>query len=234
MTLKYKSTTDNKIHYKTIDSRHGEAGEWVQLSNPRFPIPSDLDTSATGDFSVYVEAVSSTADFYVDEFIEAPVGYTASVDRSNGKVTLTYSSGVYNMVLDEDTSIAPKKVARSGDDLFETFTLSNGTWKKKWSTTDLKEDPNRTYEYYVKEIMVNGKPVDAEGIAGDFAVSYSGNNVQTNSADNPIKITNKYIWYTLPATGGIGADKIVLLGLALTIIGILSGCSVYSRRRRPE
>lgn len=239
MTLKYKGT-DGNLHYKTVDSRNGEAGEWVQLSNPRFQIPDDLDTSATDDFSVYIEAVtppaegSNPADFYVDEFVEAPLGYTASVDRETGKVTLTYSSGVYNMLLDEDTSIAPRKVTRSGDQLFETFTLSNGTWTKSWSTTDLAEDPNRKYEYYVKEIKVNGVPVDSEGRAGDFDVSYSGNNVQTNSADNPITITNKYIWYELPATGGRGTTGIYVLGGFLTAMGILSGCAAYKRKRRRD
>ncbi|HNZ98568.1 carbohydrate binding domain-containing protein [Ruminococcus sp.] len=242
LTLQYESTEiqgyddrGNPLYtrYVAVDSRNGEDGEWVQLSNPRFPIPTDVDTSK-GNMVLYVEAKSSNVPFYVDEFVEAPLGYTASVDRETGKVTLTYSSGVYNMLLDEDTSIAPRKVTGSGDQLFETFTLSNGTWTKSWSTTDLAEDPNRKYEYYVKEIKVNGVPVNSEGRAGDFDVSYSGNNVQTNSADNPITITNKYIWYKLPATGGRGTTGIYVLGGFLTAMGILSGCAAYKRRRRRD
>ena len=104
----------------------------------------------------------------------------------------------------------------------------------------MSENPNRSYVYYVEELAIRPKGSTDDWIPindarlGDFDVSYNGNRVQTNTTDNPIVVQNKYIWYTLPATGGIGADKIVLLGLALTIIGVLSGCSVYSRRRRPE
>jgi LPXTG-motif cell wall-anchored protein len=243
LTIQYKDTNGN-THYKTVDQRSGEAGEWVQLSNPRFQIPSD----AASDMILYVEAVSSTADFYVDEFVEAPLGYTASVDRETGKITLTYSSGVYNMTLDEDTSIAPKVVIDHGDEIVrntkenkDTFTISNANnWTKSWSTKPregieaINEASDRTYEYYVKEIKVNGVPVDENGFAGDYKVSYSGNNVQTNSSDNPILISNKYIWYRLPDTGGIGVDFIYAIGLFLMITGLIGGTALIRRERRSD
>ena len=246
LTLQYTSKSGDTA-YKCIDDRDGEAYEWIQLSNPRYQIPDDVDT--TKPMYLYVEAKhigsnneDDTCPFYVDEFIEAPMGYTASVDRSTGVVTLTFSSGVYDMTLDEDTSIAPYTEGANGKEAVgDPFVLSDGNLTKNWTTAQLSENPNRSYVYYVEELAIRPKgSTDADWIPindarlGDFDVSYNGNRVQTNTTDNPIVVQNKYIWYTLPATGGIGADKIVLLGLALTIIGILSGCSVYSRRRRPE
>ena len=248
LTLQYESTeiqgydqNGNPVYtkYVAVDSRSGEAYEWIQLSNPRFMIPDDVDKNKS--MSLYVEAKSSADPFYVDEFIEAPMGYTASVDRSTGVVTLTFSSGVYDMTLDEDTSIAPYTEGANGNEAVgDPFVLSDGNLTKNWTTAQLSENPNRSYVYYVEELAIRPKGSTDDWIPindarlGDFDVSYNGNRVQTNTTDNPIVVQNKYIWYTLPATGGIGADKIVLLGLALTIIGILSGCSVYSRRRRPE
>lgn len=246
LTLQYTPKSGGTA-YKCIDDRDGEAYEWIQLSNPRYQIPDDVDT--TKPMYLYVEAKyigsdneDDTCPFYVDEFIEAPMGYTASVDRSTGVVTLTFSSGVYDMTLDEDTSIAPYTEGDNGKEAVgDPFVLSDGNLTKNWTTAQLSENPNRSYVYYVEELAIRPKgSTDAAWIPindarlGDFDVSYNGNRVQTNTTDNPIVVQNKYIWYTLPATGGIGADKIVLLGLALTIIGILSGCSVYSRRRRPE
>lgn len=246
LTLQYTSKSGGTA-YKCIDDRDGEAYEWIQLSNPRYQIPDDVDT--TKPMYLYVEAKyigsdnsDDTCPFYVDEFIEAPMGYTASVDRSTGVVTLTFSSGVYDMTLDEDTSIAPYTEGDNGkEDVGDPFVLSDSNLTKNWTTAQLSENPNRSYVYYVEELAIRPKGgTDDDWISindarlGDFDVSYNGNRVQTNTTDNPIVVQNKYIWYTLPATGGVGADKIVLLGLALTIIGILSGCSVYSRRRRPE
>ena len=147
---------------------------------------------------------------------------------------MTYSSGVYNMLLDEDTSIAPKVVTDHGDEKFATFTLDNTDWTKAWTNAQLHENPDRTYEYYVKEIKVNGVPVDENGFAGDYKVSYSGNNVQTNSSDNPILISNKYIWYRLPDTGGIGVDFIYAIGLFLMITGLIGGTALIRRERRSD
>ena len=93
LTLQYTSKSGGTA-YKCIDDRDGEAYEWIQLSNPRYQIPDDVDT--TKPMYLYVEAKyigsdnsDDTCPFYVDEFIEAPMGYTASVDRSTGVVTLT-------------------------------------------------------------------------------------------------------------------------------------------------
>jgi fibro-slime domain-containing protein/LPXTG-motif cell wall-anchored protein len=239
LTFEYEKTGGG-VGFESVDFRYGEADEWIQLSNPRFEIPEDAATSKP--MYLYVEAKIpddldtqvDDADFYVDEFIEAPMGYTASVDRNTGDISLTFSSGVYTMVLDEETSIANIVKTDEGDeDVGDPFVLNNSGWTKQWATNSdnpdidsISQKANRIYTYYVVETDSNK--------SADFGVSYSGDYVQTNDSENPIVIQNKYLWYTLPATGGIGAEKIYLLGIALIIIGIAGGCSVYSRKRRRE
>ena len=70
-TLEYKdgSTTS----YKKIATETVTKGDWVQLANPSFEIPS----GAT-DMAIYVETDSSKNDFYIDEVIIAPEGTVIS------------------------------------------------------------------------------------------------------------------------------------------------------------
>ena len=87
------------------------------------------------------------------------------------------------------------------------------------------------YKYYIEEVAVfddqgHELPMD------DFIVTYSGNDVATNDPQNPILVTNKYIWYKLPATGGVGVDLIYVVGILLTITGLTGGIALKKRERR--
>jgi len=67
-TLQYKDSA-GETHYDKIDTETAVKGEWVQLSNTSYKIPSDAT-----DLYIYVETDSSTIDFYIDEMIGAPAG----------------------------------------------------------------------------------------------------------------------------------------------------------------
>lgn len=70
LTLQYTGS-DGEDHYDEVASIEAVSGQWVQLANTSFEIP----TGATG-LILYVETVDSTIDFYVDELIGAEDGVT--------------------------------------------------------------------------------------------------------------------------------------------------------------
>ena len=116
--------------------------------------------------------------------------------------------------------------------------MNASPWSFHWDKEALNEQPGFLYEYWIEEKTIGGSAVlapDAQGriltANGDYLVSYSGNNVATNDADNPIVVTNKYIWYKLPPTGGMGTDVIYGSGLFLVITGYIGGF-VFKRRER--
>ena len=64
-TMQYNDGTEAK--YVKIASAEVSKGEWVQLANTSFEIPSDAS-----DVSIYFECDGATTSFYVDEVIGAP------------------------------------------------------------------------------------------------------------------------------------------------------------------
>ena len=76
---------------------------------------------------------------------------------------------------------------------------------------------------------VNGNLMSADG---DYLVTYSNNDISTNDPDNPIIVKNRYIWYKLPATGGLGVNALCTAGVVLILIGLTGGCAVKKRERR--
>ena len=68
LTLEYTGS-DGEGHWPHIAAATAIKGEWVQLANVSFEIPSDAT-----NISVYVETADTLTDFYVDEMIGAPEG----------------------------------------------------------------------------------------------------------------------------------------------------------------
>ena len=67
LTLQYKLGDDTK--YDKIAQTSANRGEFVQLYNPNYTIPSGAE-----DLVLVVETTKATSDFYVDEIIAAPAG----------------------------------------------------------------------------------------------------------------------------------------------------------------
>jgi len=166
----------------------------------------------------------------------------------NGKYVSDYSN--YGISLDENSVTNPLHLDSDyalDPDFKKTVTLDSTTgWTYHWdndtdtdSAHQIIEEANFLYKYYLEEVWVDSAGNTISEVNGDlitkdgnYLVTYRDNGVATNDPANPIVVNNKYIWYKLPATGGIGTDKIYLLSIMLIIIGITSGCCIYSRRRR--
>ena len=68
LTLQYNGS-DGEAHYDKIASGTAYGGEWIQLSNKSFEIPS-----GASDLSIYVETENGTSDFYIDDAVGAASG----------------------------------------------------------------------------------------------------------------------------------------------------------------
>lgn len=173
---------------------------------------------------------------------EEIIGYTLANQGVNGIYTSNYNA--YDIDINADTATNPIHYTNFTEDTgwSRNTTLNSGNnWKANWTKTDLNEVEGKRYIYYIEETAVNdGNKVIAitnandhkSGEANDYLVTYSGNDVAANDENNPILITNEYIWYKLPATGGSGTGRIYFLGGIFTAIGIISGSALYRRKRR--
>ena len=128
-------------------------------------------------------------------------------------------------------------------------------WKYHWDNqnpadTDHYLDEVHTdtekylYIYHLEETWIDSEgnvinTIVKEGEADKFIsndenylVTYTDNDVATNTPGSPILVTNRYIWYKLPATGGAGADVFYGTGLLLTLTGFIGGYALRKRERR--
>ena len=68
LKLQYEDA-DGETQYSTIAEGTGIAGEWIQLANTNYKIPSDAS-----NMQLYVETAETTNNFYIDEAIGAVAG----------------------------------------------------------------------------------------------------------------------------------------------------------------
>jgi len=76
LTMQYKDAKDS-TRYSQVASARAEKGQWVQLSNKQFPIPS-----GAANLLLYVEMPKSLTDFYIDD---AMGGISGASIGSNGQ-----------------------------------------------------------------------------------------------------------------------------------------------------
>ncbi|MBQ7003425.1 MAG: endo-1,4-beta-xylanase [Oscillospiraceae bacterium] len=78
LKLQY-TDTNGETQYSTVAQATAVKGEWVQLANTNYQIPSDAS-----NMQLYVETADSTANFYIDEAIGAVAGtYIAGAGAKN-------------------------------------------------------------------------------------------------------------------------------------------------------
>lgn len=68
LTLQYNDA-DGETHYEKIAKGLAMGGDWIQLSNTNYKIPTGAE-----DMYFYVETESGTSDFYIDEAVGAEKG----------------------------------------------------------------------------------------------------------------------------------------------------------------
>jgi len=170
-------------------------------------------------------------------------------------------NSLYITGLEEDSVTNPMTLLGTYEndpdfDVKEIILDNKSGWTYYWNNTT--DDPNHRidedaqnylYKYYIEEVAIHdiandqwiNVTNDAMLLTGEsndtdksYLVNYMNNGVATNDAANPILVKNKYIWYKLPATGGIGVNFIYAIGLFLMITGLIGGTALIRRERRSD
>ena len=142
------------------------------------------------------------------------------------------------------------------DDAFEKLIIlpddsdDGASWTYHWYSRPgpQSSDPHRItedtqhflYEYHIEEVWIDSEGNEIRKDDNDnwvsldelYLVNYLNNDVASNSADTPIVVKNKNIWYRLPETGGFGTDAFYGAGLLLITTGLIGGYALKKRERR--
>ena len=124
LTLQY--TKDGEENYSTIAEASGVKGEWVQLSNTSYTIPSGASS-----LLIYVETADSTTSFYLDEAVGAVDGIVISYDKKNvmgdvnldGKVDGDDLKELQNFVLGKNANVNFETSDMNGDGELDSFDI---------------------------------------------------------------------------------------------------------------
>lgn len=125
LTLQY--TKDGEENYDTIATATGAKGEWVQLANTSYTIPS----GAT-NLLIYVETDDSTTNFYMDEAIGAKDGIVIGSNRKykigdvnhDGKIDSADIQELQNFILGMKASVDLETSDMNGDGIIDSFDLA--------------------------------------------------------------------------------------------------------------
>lgn len=250
---RYKWLCNKDIPYSTSDEyQYCNASETFEipananLNNSR--IYFETEQNDTKSFRVRYLRITDITNV-LQPNTEPKAGYT--IDGSGNYVT-DYSN--YDVDFDLDSITAPMHLTdEAEDEPFSRTVILTGSeqspqaWMHHWDKDDLDERNDRRYEYYIAGETIRYAdgttttvlPADAEGnlltADGNYLVRYSRQDVASNTENSPITVTNKYIWYKLPPTGGIGTDLIFGAGAFLAVFGFIGGYALRKRERRyPE
>lgn len=229
----YADTSKMYIYFETPYAEQGGQNGNFRVNEVRI---TDITTITTTS----ITPVSGNKDGYKIE---------------NGQYVSNFSN--YAVNLENNSVTQPINIADTGYEPDNSFTArevilkADNSWKYHWQNYDSTlsnymptEDANTLYKYHIEEISLidsenheyliseNSTTHDLMSSDGNYLVTYSGNDIANNTSNTPILVTNKYIWYTLPTTGGQGTTSIYILGSILTAIGLFSGSALYRRKRR--
>ena len=206
---------------------------------------------------IFIETATYTGDFDVCSFSVWKEGNQDTGKKEGYEYNSTageYVTNYDNYILtpDEDSITNPLKLNGTYEpdtEFAKTITLpvNGNVWTYHWDNkpgTDsdhkIVEDAEHfLYRYHLEEVWIDNEgnpigPVNGNLMSadGDYLVTYSNNDIATNDPDNPIIVKNRYIWYKLPATGGLGVNALCTAGVVLILIGLTGGCAVKKRERR--
>jgi arabinoxylan arabinofuranohydrolase len=182
LTLQYNDA-DNEPHYDQIALASAPKGEWVQLANTNFKIPS----GAT-DVQIYVETTNEDVftNFYIDDAVGAPAGTV--VPGAGQPHIRTVILGDVNF--DECIDSMDMAAARRG--------LLKGGFDDSMTQKAADVDQNRTFEVAdlvllqqyilakISEFPVNKPQVDLDALASKFGTVNIAESWKKNGENNPL------------------------------------------------
>lgn len=239
----------------TLSSKQYESNYAVVITN-RNEEYEGISRKVNLDYGVQYH-LRSTVSGHVDyatviTTLPTKIGY----DIVSGQYVSNYSN--YGLKLNEASVTTPLKLEGEYTDDAEfnrnsptiifpndSTSIDPNVWTYNWQTADSnalryisQDNENNLYKYYIEETVIKYDENNQTSITdnmssdGNFLVTYQNNGVASNTAANPITVTNRYIWYKLPATGGSGTRRIYIAAVLLITISIISGYAIIRRERR--
>ena len=230
-------TSDNQYQISTISVDY-TIPEYANQSGMKLYFETTDKSKQTGSFRVHDVTIIDITE--VSTLTDMP-GY----NETTGQYVSDYSN--YGLTLDVNSVTNPLRL--NGDYTIDNWSSEiitlpyNGTLEHHWDKAALDEDPEYLYRYWVEEVKIGDGNVSSTIVTVDgnkvvrstydnYTIAYDRQFVSTNTSDTPILVTNNYIWYSLPATGGSGTGRIYFFGFVLTVTGIISVSALYRRKRR--
>lgn len=179
--LKLQYTDANgKDQYATIAESTGIKGEWVQLANKNFKIPSDAS-----NMQIYVETAENTNNFYIDEAIVA-VARTSIIGAGKVNISLGDVNGdgkinVFDAILAKRglTNGFNSKAQEIAADVDQSTVVdtADAEYIQQFLTKKIKEFP-------IAEKPVT--PVDTEKMEALFSAITPASSYKENGNTNPL------------------------------------------------
>lgn len=223
--------------YLTLDAG---AFEYVDNYSKTYTVPEYADQE---QMYMFFETPSGNGSFRLNQFKIMDISDIPLTDTGN------------LVVFDEDSVTEPLVLSSAGYQWDNEFNVAPITlpgasnvdgepMMYHWTKAMLNEKPNTLYKYRLVEVSAGGTALEYDTekdhvFAGDmeanhfmYEIAFSGNNVASNTKDTPITVTNDYLWYQLPATGGVGTDTVYGAGVLLILTGFMGGYALKKRERR--
>ncbi|MCR5121308.1 MAG: carbohydrate binding domain-containing protein [Ruminococcus sp.] len=202
LTLQYE--LNDEPNYAMIAQEYAKRGDFVQLYNPEFTIPTGAE-----NLVLVVETTKSNCDFYVDEVIAAPAGTVISGPASkvvsgegrmrgdvdlDGKITLAdyvaLKKAVLNGIKNGEARVNAD-VDKSGiiddDDVTALHDYLNGT---------IAEFPDNTPQKPPKSEYIYNSAISFKEAPGDYFNSCQQAGTVTRETYNGINGSNSCLVYT--------------------------------------
>lgn len=188
LTLQY--TKDGEENYDTIAEASGGNGEWVQLANTSYTIPSGASS-----LLIYVETADSTTSFYIDEAVGAVKGTVISAEKKyslgdvnlDGKVDASDLIELQDYVLRRTADVNLETSDMNGDGVLDSFDVAG--LRKKLANVGQTID-TKDYMESVRASMTANVPASATSESSSVnygtlkSITYYSSNASKNKKAN--------------------------------------------------
>ncbi len=129
LTLQY-TDAGGETQYSNVATAKTAAGEWVQLANRNYTIPS-----GASDLQLYVETDESEIDFYIDDAVGAPAGTV--IEGAKGPKTVILGDVNFDGAVNSFDMIAARRSIISGNLSGSDLKAADVDRSGKFETADL-------------------------------------------------------------------------------------------------
>lgn len=188
LSLQYTDSTGT-VNYLHIAEGSTSAGQYLQLSNPSFQIPSDAS-----NVYLYVETTDVYGNFYIDEAIVAAEGVKISSDGASSGYTPSKTTGDIrgDVNLDGTINIMDLVLAKRGMTQGFTNAMSEKAADVDKSGVFDNDDIDLLGQYITKRITefpVSATAVDVSAMEAKFNNVRIGKSYKYDGENNPLTTT---------------------------------------------